>query len=80
MDDCLEVFGRAVERIAAAYRGGGRLCLCGNGGSAAEFVAKLARLRAPLPAEALTTNTPTLTAIGNDFGFDEFFTRQVAGK
>jgi D-sedoheptulose 7-phosphate isomerase len=58
-----------------------------NGGSAAdaqhlaaEFVSKLARDRAPLPAEALTTDSSILTAIGNDYGFDNVFARQLAGK
>lgn len=80
-------FERAAELLVAAYRAGGRLYIAGNGGSAAdaqhlaaEFVSKLARPRAPLPAEALTTDTSTITAIGNDFGFDEVFARQVAGK
>ncbi len=83
----LEVFERAVELVVKVYKGGGRLFIAGNGGSAAdaqhlaaEFVAKLARPRAPLPAEALTVDSSTLTAIGNDFGFDEVFARQVSGK
>jgi D-sedoheptulose 7-phosphate isomerase len=81
------IFTAAVERVIAAYRDGGRLYIAGNGGSAAdaqhlatEFVAKLARPRAPLPAEALTVDTSLLTAIGNDFSFDEIFARQIAGK
>jgi D-sedoheptulose 7-phosphate isomerase len=43
-------------------------------------VSKLARPRAPLPAEALTVDTSILTAIGNDYGFDEVFARQIQGK
>jgi D-sedoheptulose 7-phosphate isomerase len=85
--DELAVFAKAVERVVAVYRSGGRIYIAGNGGSAAdaqhlatEFVAKLARPRAPLPAEALTVDTSLLTAIGNDFGFDEIFSRQIAGK
>jgi D-sedoheptulose 7-phosphate isomerase len=80
-------FGRAVDAIVRAYRDGGRLYVAGNGGSAAdaqhlatEFVAKLARPRAPLPAEALTVDTSLLTAIGNDFGFEHVFSRQIEGK
>lgn len=80
-------FQRAVEAVVRCYQEGGRLYIAGNGGSAAdaqhlatEFVSKLARPRAPLPAEALTTDTSTLTAIGNDFGFDQVFSRQIAGK
>ena len=47
---------------------------------AAEFVGKLARDRDPLPAEALTVDSSALTAIGNDYGFDKIFSRQIAGK
>lgn len=80
-------FSQAVAVVVAAYRNGGRLYIAGNGGSAAdaqhlaaEFVSKLARDRAPLPAEALTTDSSTITAIGNDYGYDEIFSRQLAGK
>ena len=59
----------------------------GNGGSAAdaqhlaaEFVSKLAADREPLPAEALTVDTSILTAIGNDYGYEELFARQIIGK
>lgn len=83
----IEAFGRAVDLVVSAYRAGGRLYIAGNGGSAAdaqhlatEFVSKLSRPRAPLPAEALTVDTSTLTAIGNDYGFDLIFSRQIAGK
>jgi D-sedoheptulose 7-phosphate isomerase len=83
----LAVFEEAVALVVSVYKRGGRLYIAGNGGSAAdaqhlaaEFVAKLSRPRAPLPAEALTVDTSTLTAIGNDFSFDEIFARQVAGK
>ncbi len=82
-----QVFGRAVAVVTEAYRKGGRLYIAGNGGSAAdaqhlaaEFVSKLARDRAPLPAEALTVDTSILTAIGNDYGYDQVFARQIAGK
>lgn len=80
-------FAAAVEQVVQSYRAGGRLYIAGNGGSAAdaqhlaaEFVSKLARDRAPLPAEALTTDTSILTAIGNDYGFEQVFSRQLAGK
>lgn len=82
-----EIFNHAVAAVVAAYRNGGRLYIAGNGGSAAdaqhlaaEFVSKLARDRAPLPAEALTVDSSILTAIGNDYGYDEVFARQVSGK
>jgi D-sedoheptulose 7-phosphate isomerase len=85
--DTLAVFARAVDTVIARYRNGGRLYIAGNGGSAAdaqhlaaEFVSKLARDRAPLPAESLTTDSSILTAIGNDYGFDQVFARQLAGK
>lgn len=83
----LAAFARMVDMVVARYRTGGRLYIAGNGGSAAdaqhlaaEFVSRLARDRAPLPAEALTTDTSILTAIGNDYGFDQVFARQLAGK
>lgn len=82
-----ETFARAVKVIVDAYRRGGRLYIAGNGGSAAdaqhlaaEFVSKLARPRAPLPAEALTVDTSILTAIGNDYGYEQVFSRQIEGK
>jgi D-sedoheptulose 7-phosphate isomerase len=85
--DQIEVFDRAVTALVAAYKAGGRLYIAGNGGSAAdaqhlaaEFVSKLAQDRGPLPAEALTTDSSILTAIGNDYGFDLIFARQVEGK
>ena len=83
----LDGFARAVDAVIERYRGGGRLYIAGNGGSAAdaqhlaaEFVSRLARDRAPLPAEALTTDSSILTAIGNDYGFEHVFSRQLAGK
>lgn len=83
----LAVFERAVAEVVARYRLGGRLYIAGNGGSAAdaqhlaaEFVSKLARDRAPLAAEALTVDSSILTAIGNDYGYDQIFSRQIAGK
>jgi len=85
--DQLASFASAAVKLAEAYQHGGRLYVAGNGGSAAdaqhlaaEFVSKLARDRASLPAEALTVDTSILTAIGNDYGFNEVFARQIAGK
>lgn len=82
-----ENFARVVDRIVKAYKAGGRLFIAGNGGSAAdsqhlaaEFVSKLSRPRNPLPAEALTTDTSALTAIGNDYGYEHVFSRQLQGK
>ena len=86
-DSQLAVFDKAVQEVVNRYRNGGRIYIAGNGGSAAdaqhlaaEFVSKLARDRAPLAAEALTVDTSILTAIGNDYGFDQVFSRQIAGK
>ncbi len=85
--DQLSNFHRAVTKVVDAYRSGGRLFIAGNGGSAAdaqhlaaEFVCRLGRDRAALPAEALTVDSSTLTAIGNDYGYDKIFQRQVEGK
>jgi D-sedoheptulose 7-phosphate isomerase len=75
---------RSADAVAAAVAGGKRVLVFGNGGSAAEaqhFAAELAgrfeRERRALPALALTTDTSILTAIGNDYGFDRVFARQV---
>lgn len=84
---CLEQFSMAAAVVVDRYKLGGRIYIAGNGGSAAdaqhlaaEFVSKLARERAPLPAEALTVDSSILTAIGNDYGYDLVFSRQLAGK
>ena len=83
----LDIFSKAVDTMVKRYRDGGRIYIAGNGGSAAdaqhlaaEFVSKLARDRAPLPAEALTVDSSILTAIGNDYGYEQVFSRQIAGK
>ncbi|MBF9129050.1 SIS domain-containing protein [Plantactinospora sp. S1510] len=72
------------DELARLLAGGGRLLVAGNGGSAAEaqhlaaeLVGKLCDDRAPLSAIALCAETSSLTAIGNDYGFDEVFARQV---
>jgi D-sedoheptulose 7-phosphate isomerase len=75
---------RAVVMIVTALRAGGKAVWFGNGGSAAdaqhlagELVGKLLLDRRALPAVSLTTNTSTLTAIANDFGYEHVFSRQV---
>jgi D-sedoheptulose 7-phosphate isomerase len=75
-----------ADRIGGCLRGGGKLLLAGNGGSAAdaqhiaaEFLSRFGFDRHPLPAVALTTDTSVLTAVGNDYGFDQVFERQVRG-
>lgn len=77
-----------IEKIAKickeALDDGHKILLCGNGGSAAdsqhiaaEFVGRFVKERQGLPAIALTTDTSILTAVGNDYGYDEVFRRQV---
>jgi len=74
----------AARTMAARLAKGGKFLLCGNGGSAAdaqhiaaEFVNRFLMERPPLPALALTTDTSALTAIGNDYGFEKIFAKQV---
>jgi D-sedoheptulose 7-phosphate isomerase len=83
---CAEDVAKASSLIVDAVRDGGKLLVCGNGGSAAdaqglatEFVSTLTtdRRRPAIPAIALTTDTSILTAIANDFGFEGVFARQV---
>ena len=75
-----------IDCVWESMQQGGKLLLCGNGGSAAdaqhlatECMVRLQVPRAPLPALALTTDTSLLTAAGNDDGFETIFARQVAG-
>ena len=74
----------ATELMVAALRRGGKILVCGNGGSAsdsqhfaAELVGRFERERRALASIALTTDTSILTAIGNDCGYDRVFARQV---
>ena len=82
--DAVAEVAQAAEWVAAAYRSGGKTLLFGNGGSAsdaqhiaAELTGRLRRDRPALPAIALTANTSDLTAIGNDYGFDQIFSRLI---
>ncbi len=75
---------QAISAIVASLTSGGKVLACGNGGSAAdaqhfsaEFVGRFERERPELAAIALTTDTSILTAVGNDYGFDAVFSRQV---
>lgn len=86
-------FAEQADRIEAAaglmidgLKGGGKVLFCGNGGSAAdsqhlaaELTGRYLRDRAPLAAVALTVDTSALTAIANDYSYDEVFARQVRG-
>src|SRR5580704_6150038 len=74
------------ELVVACLREGGKVLFAGNGGSAAdaqhiagEFVARLNYDRDPIAGLALTTDTSVLTAIGNDYGYEQVFARQVRG-
>ena len=77
---------RAGEMILATLRRGGKLLLCGNGGSAAEaahfateLVGRYAKMRRSLPAVALSSDGSLVTCIGNDFGYEQVFARQISG-
>ncbi len=72
------------EKIYEAFKRGNKLLICGNGGSAAdaqhlaaEFVNRFRIERRPLPAIALTTDTSIITSIGNDYSFNEIFSKQI---
>jgi D-sedoheptulose 7-phosphate isomerase len=86
MERCTPAIINAAQLVAAAFREGRKLLLCGNGGSAAdcqhvaaEFVSRLTKdvQRRALPAIALTTDTSFLTAFANDCGYEGIFARQV---
>lgn len=86
-DEILREISEAAECIINAYRNGGKVLFCGNGGSAADAQHLAAELsgkfyldRPPLDAEALHVNTSYLTAVANDYSFDEVFARAVAAK
>lgn len=73
-----------VQRVLTSLSSGGKLLICGNGGSAAdaqhiaaEFVGRYKTDRDGLPAIALTTDSSVLTAVSNDFSFDRVFARQI---
>jgi len=75
---------RMAEALIACFERGGKVLICGNGGSAAEaqhfaaeFINKIFTFRKALPALALTTDSSTITSIGNDLAFEDIFSRQV---
>jgi D-sedoheptulose 7-phosphate isomerase len=83
-DSNVELIVEAAEMVVAAFSSGGKLLIAGNGGSAAdaqhlaaEFVNRFMIERPPLPALALTTDSSVLTSIGNDYSFNEAFSKQV---
>ena len=86
VEACSDDIAGAADAISRSLRDGGKVLFCGNGGSAGdaqhlatEFVSTLTldRRRPAIPAIALTTDTSLLTAVANDFGFEEIFARQV---
>ena len=85
-EECVDDIASAAALLVTSLRGGGKILICGNGGSAAdaqhlatEFVSTLTidNPRPAIPAIALTTDTSLLTAIANDFGPEGVFERQV---
>ena len=82
--DLAEPIARLLQEVLTVLKNGGKLLIMGNGGSAsdaqhiaAELVGRCLKDRKGLPAIALTTDTSILTAVGNDYGYDEVFRRQV---
>src|SRR5271168_4284994 len=82
--ETIATIARVSEVLIESLQAGNKVLLCGNGGSAAdaqhiaaEFVGRFAFDRPALPALALSVNTSCLTAIGNDYGFDLVFSRQI---
>lgn len=80
------VIEKAAQLVVRTYERSGKLLLCGNGGSAAdaqhiaaELVGRFHKDRHCLPAIALNTNVSTLSSIGNDFSFEEIYSRQIEG-
>jgi D-sedoheptulose 7-phosphate isomerase len=85
-DRLMDLTQRVAELCVRALKSGAKLILFGNGGSAAdaqhlaaELTGRYLRERRALPAIALTTNTSCLTAIGNDYSYDQVFSRQIEG-
>src|ERR1700743_1387433 len=84
MGSCLEQLSTAADALVSAYCSGHKAIFYGNGGSAAdaqhlaaEFLGRYLRERDPLPAVALNANSSAVTAIGNDYGYDQVFARQL---
>jgi D-sedoheptulose 7-phosphate isomerase len=86
-DQLLETIGKVVDVCIISFKNGGKVLFCGNGGSAADAQHLAAELsgrfyfdREPLDSEALHVNTSYLTAVANDYSFDEVFSRLVKAK
>lgn len=85
-EELAEPIAQAAEMLTEAVRGRHTVYVCGDGGSAAqaqhiagEFIGRFLKERAALPCVALTTDTSVLTAVANDYDFEEVFARQVEG-
>ena len=86
-EELLDTIARVSARIEQAFKAGNKVLIAGNGGSAAdaqhvaaEFVARFEFDRPGLPSIALSTDTSMLTAIGNDYGYEQVFSRQVQAQ
>ena len=86
LENNLNDMAKAVAVVLSVLKGGGKIILFGNGGSAAdsqhlaaEFIGRFQKERRSIPAIALTTDTSILTALSNDYGFDIVFARQIEG-
>ena len=82
----LAVLETMARELLKTFKAGKKILFCGNGGSAAdsqhiaaEFIGRFKKERRSLPAIALTTDTSALTALGNDYGYESVFARQVEG-
>lgn len=85
-ENLAEQINTLAAKIIEAFKQGNQVILMGNGGSAgdaqhiaAEFVGRFKKERRSFPALALNTNTSTVTAVGNDYGYDVVFSRQIDG-
>jgi D-sedoheptulose 7-phosphate isomerase len=86
-EEIIDTIQQVIDEIVSAYKSGGKVLFCGNGGSAADAQHLAAELsgrfyfdRYPLDAEALHTNTSYLTAVANDYSFDEVYSRLIEAR
>jgi len=86
LNEMQDVILKASDIINKAFESGNKLLLCGNGGSAAdcnhiaaEFISRFQKERVSLPAISLSANNSIITAIANDYSFDDVFSRQIEG-
>jgi D-sedoheptulose 7-phosphate isomerase len=82
----IDIIDKVSKKIIECFKNGNKVLLCGNGGSAADAQHIAAELsgrfyldRAPLPAEALHVNTSYITAVANDYSYDEIYSRYING-